>query len=139
MTALPRMYSISMRHSSQLLAGIGIGDRQHERAGTGGNQDDIEHGCFLSVNGEAGLLGDPQQSQGHGNRKRHCEVDRQQNADLGQHLARRRTIAGSGSRPMIGVERARQDTNWQPHSVSKVDPEGIGIRRRIRPMDVGMA
>jgi hypothetical protein len=37
-----------MAGSSQLVAGVGVGDRQREGGNPDRNQDDIEHGGFLS-------------------------------------------------------------------------------------------
>jgi hypothetical protein len=37
-----------MMGSSQLVAGIGVGDREHERAAADRDQDDVEHCRFLS-------------------------------------------------------------------------------------------
>src|SRR5260370_19064897 len=42
-TALPSTYSISMRASSQPVAGVGVGDGDGEAAAAGRDQDEVEH------------------------------------------------------------------------------------------------
>jgi hypothetical protein len=92
-------------------------------------------------------LGNPEQSQGLGDGEHDDEVKREQQADLGQHLAGRRTIASGGRRPMVGIDRARQGTDWQSHGgdrgleghkKSTADARaghrnGIGVTRRPTP------